>query len=325
MKYKIALIMVTAIIGFSNMGTAFASENKTSIDSKESKAHGIKIRESEAGMLEEGKILILAIDKIEMTGKLKLSVEEGDIEVSGEIMDRKDLKDLLDNNPDINFSSKNISDNYSYIVITVEDESTEASVISIDSPELYLDRTLPYGNYALENIYSNSSMWENTTLDKSEAEKNGVFDYEPIVVDSDYVKIVTSPRDKDDSTLTRNINISIGEKEIVAGEEIIKLDAPAYINDEGYAMLPLRAVAEALGGSVNWNDESQSISILNGSRIISMKIGERTMYINGTPVPMNTSPEIANSRSFVPIRDLANALSIRNIEWDEKSATITLN
>lgn len=325
MKYRLALTFAAVLIGMSNSAVAFAAENEAVIDNKSTSSQNIIIRESEAGMLEEGKVIILTVEKIELLGDLKISVEEGDIEVSGEIMDKDQLEDLLNDDPSINFSSKALSDNCSYIVITVEDESTEASVISIDGPELYLDRTLPYGGYALESVYSNNGMWENTTLDKEEAEKNGVFEYKPITVDSEYVKVVTSPRDKDDSTITREINIGVGEKRITAGEDTIELDSPAYINEGGYAMLPLRAVSEALGATVNWNEESQSISILSGSRIISMKIGEKTMYVNGTPIPMNTAPEISNSRAFIPVRGMANAFGIKNVEWDEKSSSIILN
>lgn len=90
-------------------------------------------------------------------------------------------------------------------------------------------------------------------------------------------------------------------------------------------MLPTRAISEALGATVNWDDETQSVSILSGSRIISMKVGDRTMYINGTPIPMNTAPEISNDRVFIPVRDMANAFGIKNIDWDEKTSTITLN
>ena len=171
MKYRLALAFAAVLIGMSNSAVAFAAENEAAIDNKSTSSQNIIIRESEAGMLEEGKVIILTVEKIELLGDLKISVEEGDIEVSGEIMDKDQLEDLLNDDPSINFSSKALSDNCSYIVITVEDESTEASVISIDGPELYLDRTLPYGGYALESVYSNNGMWENTTLDKEEAEK----------------------------------------------------------------------------------------------------------------------------------------------------------
>lgn len=325
MKYRIALTLFSAMLGLSVPVCAFADDSEVTAGAKDQTAQDIVISEAEAGMLEEGRVIILAIDKIEMTGKLELSVTQGDIEVSGEIMDGYDLKKLLNDNPEISFPEESIRDHYSYIVITVEDESTEASVIEINGPELYLDRTLPYGGYALKSVYSNNGMWENTTLDKDKAEKNGIFEYDPVVVDSEYIQVVTAPRDRDDSTIVREVNIGVGQDSISVGQDIIALDAPAYINAEGYAMLPTRAISEALGATVNWDDETQSVSILSGSRIISMKVGDRTMYINGTPVPMNTAPEISNDRVFIPVRDMANAFGIKNIDWDEKTSTITLN
>lgn len=45
----------------------------------------------------------------------------------------------------------------------------------------------------------------------------------------------------------------------------VPLKAPgAYINQEGTAMVPLRAVAEALGCQVSWDPETQTASIVSG-------------------------------------------------------------
>ena len=56
-----------------------------------------------------------------------------------------------------------------------------------------------------------------------------------------------------------------------------------------------------------------------------MTIGSKTMYINGTPVSMNTSAAITNERTFLPVRDLANAIGISAVNWTEASGTVTLN
>ncbi|MPM90515.1 hypothetical protein SDC9_137636 [bioreactor metagenome] len=124
---------------------------------------------------------------------------------------------------------------------------------------------------------------------------------------------------------TKKIVITVGAATMAAGTETVTLDAPAYINAENYTMLPLRAIAEAFNATVNWDDATKTVTILSGQRIISMTIGSKTMYINGTPVAMNTAPEITSSRTFVPVRDLANSLGISNINWTEASGTVTLN
>lgn len=123
----------------------------------------------------------------------------------------------------------------------------------------------------------------------------------------------------------RKIIITIGASTMTAGTDTIKLDAPAYINNENYTMLPVRAIAEAFGATVNWDDVSRTVTVLSGQRIISMTIGSKTMYINGTPVSMNTSAAITNDRTFLPVRDLANAIGISAVNWTEASGTVTLN
>ena len=71
-----------------------------------------------------------------------------------------------------------------------------------------------------------------------------------------------------------------------------EVDEDVYINEEGYTMLPLRAVSEALDANVSWDDATKSITVMRGQRVVSFSVGSRNMYINGTVVPMNTSVEI---------------------------------
>ncbi len=177
----------------------------------------------------------------------------------------------------------------------------------------------------LLGVYSSNGIWENSSSDKSEYEKNGVFKYEPITIEGNYVNVITSGRNVDDSTVTKKITMTVGENKLNSGENEVLLDSPAYINDEGYTMLPVRAIAEALDATVNWDENTKTVSILRGQRIISIEVGSEEMYINGTKVPMNTKAAIKDERIFVPVRDIASALSISNIEWNEETKTITLN
>ncbi|MDD5944816.1 MAG: copper amine oxidase N-terminal domain-containing protein, partial [Clostridia bacterium] len=71
--------------------------------------------------------------------------------------------------------------------------------------------------------------------------------------------------------------------------------------------------------------DTQTVTVTLNTRTVTMQIGSDTMYINGTPTVMNTAPEITNGRTFIPIRDIANALGIENIDWDESTQTVTLN
>lgn len=309
--------------------TVEAKTSEVLIDYRYVPVNEIVITEAEEGLLEEGDKIYLEVEKMDFEDAGSYEVTNGDIDVDVEINDGKTSKQLE---------------------VEVKDESTEASTITISGLELYLDRTLPVGGYALKNVMPEDEdktniLWENSTETKGEdndkaydyvpekynkdnknnVKGNGLFKYKAVTCNDKYVEVVTSGRDQDDSTTNRKIVITIGATTMAVGTETITLDTPAYINAENYTELPLRAVSEAFGATVGWDDPSNTVTIMMGQRIVSMTIGSKTMYINGTPVQMNTAPEITNERTFVPVRDLANALGISKIDWNEASQTVTLN
>ena len=113
-----------------------------------------------------------------------------------------------------------------------------------------------------------------------------------------------------------------------ANDKAIALDVPAYISN-GYTMLPVRAVTEALSDSaiVRWDDPTHTVTITFGDRVINMVVGSSTMVINGVEVPMQAQCEITDSRAFIPLRDMGYALGLNDskINWDDATKTATLN
>ncbi len=314
--------------------TVTAKTSEVLIDYRYVPVNDIVITEAEEGILEDGDTIALRVEKMDFEDAGKVEVTEGDIDVDVDVNDDLDRKYL--------------GSDSAVLTIDVKDESTEASTIVISGLELYLDRTLPVGGYALENVAEVKTeagkyvipmniLWENSTNDKDlydavtgdlyEGKQIplGYFKYKAVTVNDSYVDVITSARDQDDSTTNKKIIITVGASTMAVGTETVNLDAPAYINSENYTMLPVRAISEAFGATVNWDNASRTVTVLSGQRIISMTIGSRTMYINGTPVAMNTTAAIVNDRTFIPVRDLANSLGISAINWTEASGTVTLN
>ncbi len=312
--------------------TITAKTSEVLIDYRYVPVNDIVITEAEEGILKENDMIILGVEKMDFEDAGKIEVTEGDIDVDVEIDDNFPAANLFETRFD-----------QALLTITVNDESTEASTFVISGLELYLDRTLPVGGYALKNLggFMERSqdfrplniLWENSTPIKefydAEASTNepyiAAFKYKAVTVNDSYVDVITSARDQDDSTTNKKIIITVGASTMAVGTETVNLDAPAYINSENYTMLPVRAISEAFGATVNWDAASRTVTVLSGQRIISMTIGSRTMYINGTPVAMNTTAAIVNDRTFIPVRDLANSLGISAINWTEASGTVTLN
>ena len=97
--------------------------------------------------------------------------------------------------------------------------------------------------------------------------------------------------------------------EIVVNHEIIEAAAPFNYSDVGgsnVVMVPLRAVAEALGYDVEWNDYTQSIMLGVGIHVF---IGRNEVYVGRmAPIELSLSPFIRDNLTFVPLDFVRNAL-----------------
>lgn len=87
---------------------------------------------------------------------------------------------------------------------------------------------------------------------------------------------------------------------------------PYVVN--GNTMIPIRALIEGLGGTVDWDKE------LNGARAtlngisITMPIGSEYATVNGESVKMTTPAVIANGKTMIPVRFVAENLGY-DVEW----------
>lgn len=91
-----------------------------------------------------------------------------------------------------------------------------------------------------------------------------------------------------------------------------KIEAPAaYVNEKGTVMVPIRAIAEALGYDVIWNNEQRSVEL--GNKGISFKIGEDNyLYLKTAPIQLGTAPEIKEGSTYVPISYFRDVLGMNN-------------
>ncbi len=102
------------------------------------------------------------------------------------------------------------------------------------------------------------------------------------------------------------------------------MDAAPIIKN-GNTLLPIRALVEALGGRVVWNAPARSVSVMLGSRAVSVGIGGNVGYVDGKtvaidPVHPEVVPEIIGGRTFLPLRFIAENLGLE-LTWDAATQT----
>nr|WP_315024089.1 copper amine oxidase N-terminal domain-containing protein [uncultured Aminipila sp.] len=88
--------------------------------------------------------------------------------------------------------------------------------------------------------------------------------------------------------------------------------APVIVNER--AVLPIRAIVEAMGGSVGWNNDTRTVSLKYKNTNMEMIIDSTTMKVNGKDVKMDVAPMIINERTMLPIRYITENLGGK-VEW----------
>lgn len=108
----------------------------------------------------------------------------------------------------------------------------------------------------------------------------------------------------------------------VNGTAVKWTDVQPFIDRNNRTMVPLRAVGEALGLTVSWNGASREAIFSNGTKTIYFPIDcSYYMTQNGGRVTMDTAAVIVNSRTFAPIRYLAEYFGYK-VSWDGATRTV---
>lgn len=80
---------------------------------------------------------------------------------------------------------------------------------------------------------------------------------------------------------------------------------------DGKAMLPLRAVLEALEYELIWNGDTQSIEIKKGRQWTSLKIDKNAYFKNKmAAVELSAAPTLHNGQTFVPVEFFSETLGL---------------
>jgi pimeloyl-ACP methyl ester carboxylesterase len=121
------------------------------------------------------------------------------------------------------------------------------------------------------------------------------------------------------------ISLRIGEPTITVNgrEEPIDENGTVPLIQNGRTLLPVRAVVEAMGGVVEWDSATQTVTLTHGGNAIRMVIGSATLYLNEAPQTMDVAPVIINSRTMLPIRFIAEGFGYE-VGWDGATQTVTL-
>lgn len=108
---------------------------------------------------------------------------------------------------------------------------------------------------------------------------------------------------------------------IINGEELLTDVAPIIIS--GRTLVPLRAIFEALGAEVEWDEKNRQVIGRKVSLSIILQIDNQFAKLNNQQIELDVAAIIINDRTMVPIRFIAESLG-EDVFWDSENRMVKI-
>ena len=91
--------------------------------------------------------------------------------------------------------------------------------------------------------------------------------------------------------------------------------APIVLNER--TLLPARFIAESFGGNVDWNADTQQVTMrVNGKNIV-LTLNSDAMTVDGREQKLDVPAQTVNGRTLVPLRALVESIG-KQVMWDDR-------
>ena len=143
-------------------------------------------------------------------------------------------------------------------------------------------------------------------------------------------KTTTTPQPQKKIVIKLQTKLVIGSKEMIKAvdgvEQKVMMDIAPFI-DSNRTMLPIRFVAEALGFKVEWDDPSRTVILTDKDNVVRIPVDTNKIIVNGNEYESDVKPVLRNSRTMLPIGNIARALGLKDgtdIIWDAATRTVVI-
>lgn len=106
---------------------------------------------------------------------------------------------------------------------------------------------------------------------------------------------------------------------LVDGSSVPMDTAP--VNVEGRLLVPVRAIGEALGATVEWDAVNRTAILTLNGKVVKIQVDSQEALVNGTPVKLDVPARIINNRVLVPLRFVGESFGAQ-VVWDSATRTV---
>lgn len=114
-----------------------------------------------------------------------------------------------------------------------------------------------------------------------------------------------------------------GDYRIIIDNKVLTLDSKPVV-EKSRLLVPMRAIFEALGASIDWNPASKTVTGTKGEITVVLKINSQDAYINDKLYKLDVPPIIKSKRTLVPVRFVAESLNM-DVSWNITDKSVIIN
>lgn len=103
----------------------------------------------------------------------------------------------------------------------------------------------------------------------------------------------------------------------------IEFDQPPIMAEGDRVMVPIRAIFEALGYTLEWDQETETATATKGMNKLVVKVGLSGVHFNGEWIPFDVPNTNEAGRVRVPVRVVSECAGAK-VDWDGDTKTVIL-
>lgn len=97
-----------------------------------------------------------------------------------------------------------------------------------------------------------------------------------------------------------------------------------FINPDSHLMMPVKKTMEAMGATVTYTPETETVRVEKNSRVMIINLRSNTLLIDNKPIDMETTPLIKKERVYLPVRYLMEPFGYE-VKWLNGSRTVLMD
>ncbi len=96
---------------------------------------------------------------------------------------------------------------------------------------------------------------------------------------------------------------------------------PIVNNDR--TLVPIRAIIEAFGGTVGWDNNTRTVTLTLEDDLIKLTIDSTVANFNNQGTTLDVAPTVINGRTMLPIRFIAESFNL-GVAWESNTRTVSI-